>query len=94
MIGSEAWRLDESTRPEGIPADHTTGWRVYVKGIEGGPDITTWLKKVQFKLFHTYTNPLRSKLESYLSNAKTVMLSRPEIERIGTLIDCALSVSM
>jgi YEATS domain-containing protein 4 len=61
VIGSEAWPLDSTNRPDGIPSDHTTAWRVYVKAIEGGPDITAWLKKVQFKLFHTYNNPLRSR---------------------------------
>jgi len=30
-----------------------------VRGIEGQPPITTWLKKVQFKIFHTYTTPTR-----------------------------------
>lgn len=33
--------------------------------MESGPDITTWLKKVQFKLFHTYSNPLRSMSVSF-----------------------------
>ncbi|KAJ9645730.1 NuA4 histone H4 acetyltransferase complex and the SWR1 complex subunit [Coniosporium tulheliwenetii] len=33
IIGSEAWPLDPTNRPEGIPADHTTGWRVYVKSL-------------------------------------------------------------
>lgn len=60
MIGSEAWPLDPSNRPDGIPENHTTGWRVYVRNVEGGADISTWLDKVSFKLFHTYTPPLRS----------------------------------
>lgn len=30
-----------------------------MRGIEGQPPITTWLKKVQFKIFHTYTTPTR-----------------------------------
>ena len=60
VIGSEAWSLDSTNRPAAIPDDHTKGWRVYVRNVPEGPDITTWLKKVQFKLFHTYPNNLRS----------------------------------
>ncbi|KAI9711547.1 MAG: NuA4 histone H4 acetyltransferase complex and the SWR1 complex subunit [Bogoriella megaspora] len=60
IIGSQAWTLDDKTRPEGTPADHTKGWKVYVKGTENGPDITTWLKKVQFKLHQTYANNTRT----------------------------------
>ncbi|KAF2757688.1 yeats-domain-containing protein [Pseudovirgaria hyperparasitica] len=59
IIGSESWPLDDTNRHEGIPKDHTKGWRVYIKNIEGGPDITTWLQKVQFKIFHSYPNPHR-----------------------------------
>ena len=61
VLGSQAWGLTESNRPEGTPSDHTKGWKVYVKGTENGPDITTWLKKAQFKLHHTYANNTRSK---------------------------------
>ncbi|KAI9654385.1 MAG: NuA4 histone H4 acetyltransferase complex and the SWR1 complex subunit [Bathelium mastoideum] len=60
IIGSHAWALDESNKPEGTPPDHTKGWKVYVKGTENGPDITFWLKKVQFKLHHTYANSTRT----------------------------------
>ena len=59
-IGSEAWKLDEKNRPAGIPEDHTTGWRVYVENVDGGPDISTWLNKVQFSLHETYPNNKRS----------------------------------
>ncbi|EOD49401.1 putative histone acetyltransferase subunit protein [Neofusicoccum parvum UCRNP2] len=58
-IGSEAWKLDEKNRPPGIPEDHTTGWRVYVENVDGGPDISTWLNKVQFSLHETYPNNKR-----------------------------------
>lgn len=61
-IGSEAWKLDEKNRPPGIPEDHTTGWRVYVENVDGGPDISTWLNKVQFSLHETYPNNKRSTL--------------------------------
>ncbi|KAF2454061.1 yeats family-domain-containing protein [Lineolata rhizophorae] len=63
IIGSEAWPLPpvgSPQRPANVPDDHTTQWRVYVRGMPGQPDLTTWLKKVQFKLFHTYMNPLRT----------------------------------
>lgn len=33
---------------------------MYVKGLDGGPDIQTWLKKVQFKLHHTYADASRT----------------------------------
>lgn len=59
IIGSEAWPLEAHNRPSGIPDDHTTGWRVYVRNVEGGPDLSTWLNKVQFKIFQTYQNPNR-----------------------------------
>lgn len=58
-IGSEAWKLDEKNRPPGIPDDHTTGWRVYVENVDGGPDMSTWLNKVQFSLHETYPNNKR-----------------------------------
>ncbi|KAH7044038.1 yeats family-domain-containing protein [Macrophomina phaseolina] len=58
-IGSEAWKLDEKNRPPGIPEDHTTGWRVYVENVDGGPDMSTWLNKVQFSLHETYPNNKR-----------------------------------
>ncbi|KAF2139187.1 uncharacterized protein K452DRAFT_233234 [Aplosporella prunicola CBS 121167] len=58
-IGSEAWKLDDKERPAGIPDDHTTGWRVYVENIEGGPDMGLWLNKVQFSLHETYPNAKR-----------------------------------
>ncbi|KAK6442605.1 NuA4 histone H4 acetyltransferase complex and the SWR1 complex subunit [Oleoguttula sp. CCFEE 5521] len=42
------------------PSGHTKGWRVYVRPLPNGPDITTWLKKVQFKLHHTYADASRT----------------------------------
>lgn len=59
LIGSEAWALDEKSRKPNTPPEHTKGWKVYVKQFPGGPDITTWLKGVQFKLHETYPNCLR-----------------------------------
>ncbi|EME45010.1 hypothetical protein DOTSEDRAFT_70906 [Dothistroma septosporum NZE10] len=43
-----------------LPADHTKGWTVYVRPLPNGPDIRTWLKKVQFKLHNTYANASRT----------------------------------
>ncbi|KAI9672717.1 MAG: NuA4 histone H4 acetyltransferase complex and the SWR1 complex subunit [Alyxoria varia] len=59
VIGSESWPLDETTRSKDIPEDHTKGWRVYVRVPDGQPTITAWLKKVTFRIFHTYANPVR-----------------------------------
>jgi YEATS domain-containing protein 4 len=42
------------------PSGHTKGWRVYVRPLPNGPDITFWLKKVQFKLHHTYADASRT----------------------------------
>jgi len=63
IIGSEAWQLPPSghpDRPKGVPEDHTKRWTVYVRQPEGDPALTTWLNKVQFKIFNTYENPLRT----------------------------------
>ncbi|KAF4548311.1 AF-9-like protein [Elsinoe fawcettii] len=60
IIGSAAWNLDPKTHVGPIPEGHTKGWRVYVRPLPGGPDITSWLKKVQFKLHHTYTDASRT----------------------------------
>lgn len=60
IIGSQSWNLTPQNHPDPTPENHTKGWCVYVKGIDNGPDITTWLKKVQFKLHHTYTDASRT----------------------------------
>lgn len=63
IIGSEAFTLPpvgDPARPKGIPDDHTKRWTVYVRQPEGDPSLTTWLNKVQFKIFNTYENPLRT----------------------------------
>ncbi|KAF2183527.1 yeats-domain-containing protein [Zopfia rhizophila CBS 207.26] len=63
IIGSEAYNLPppgDPSRPKGIPDDHTKRWTVYVRQPEGDPDIRVWLNKVQFKIFNTYENPLRT----------------------------------
>ena len=58
-IGSEAWPLDSTNRKPGTPEEHTKGWRIYVRSADGQPDISVWLKKVAFKIYHTYQNPTR-----------------------------------
>ncbi|KAF2868118.1 yeats family-domain-containing protein [Massariosphaeria phaeospora] len=63
IIGSEAWALPpigHPDRPKGVPEDHTKRWTVYVRQPDGDPALTTWLNKVQFKIFNTYENPLRT----------------------------------
>lgn len=63
VIGSEAWNLPpigHPDRPKNVPDDHTKRWTVYVRQPEGDPSLTTWLNKVQFKIFNTYENPLRT----------------------------------
>ncbi|KAF2743352.1 yeats-domain-containing protein [Sporormia fimetaria CBS 119925] len=63
IIGSEAHTLPpvgDPSRPKNIPPDHTKRWTVYVRTPLGDPDIRTWLSKVQFKIFNTYENPLRT----------------------------------
>ncbi|KAF2014500.1 yeats-domain-containing protein [Aaosphaeria arxii CBS 175.79] len=63
IIGSEAFNLPpvgDPARPKGIPDDHTKRWTVYLRQPEGDPSLRTWLNKVQFKIFNTYENPLRT----------------------------------
>jgi YEATS domain-containing protein 4 len=63
VIGSEAWvlpPLGHPDRPKNVPDDHTKRWTVYVRQPEGDPTLTAWLNKVQFKIFNTYENPLRT----------------------------------
>ena len=68
IIGSQAWNLTSQNHPDPIPDGHTKGWRVYVRALGeeesggggNGPDLKTWLKKVQFKLHHTYADASRT----------------------------------
>lgn len=60
IIGNEAHVLPYGTYPDPPPDGHTKGWKVYVRPLPNGPDITTWLKKVQFKLHHTYADASRT----------------------------------
>ncbi|EMC93820.1 hypothetical protein BAUCODRAFT_211740 [Baudoinia panamericana UAMH 10762] len=60
IIGNEAHVLPHPNYPSPTPDGHTKGWKVYVRPLPNGPDITTWLKKVQFKLHHTYTDASRT----------------------------------
>lgn len=60
IIGNEAHVLPHSGYPDPPPDGHTKGWKVYVRPLPNGPDMTTWLKKVQFKLHHTYTDASRT----------------------------------
>ncbi|KAK4502731.1 hypothetical protein PRZ48_006157 [Zasmidium cellare] len=60
IIGNEAHVLPHPGFPDPPPEGHTKGWKVYVRPLPNGPDMTTWLKKVQFKLHHTYADPSRT----------------------------------
>jgi YEATS domain-containing protein 4 len=60
IIGNEAHVLPYNGYPTPAPEGHTKGWKVYVRPLPNGPDMTTWLKKVQFKLHHTYTDASRT----------------------------------
>ena len=60
LIGNTAHVLPHPGFPDPPPDGHTKGWTVYVRPLPNGPDITTWLKKVQFKLHHTYADASRS----------------------------------
>ncbi|KAK3117969.1 NuA4 histone H4 acetyltransferase complex and the SWR1 complex subunit [Teratosphaeriaceae sp. CCFEE 6253] len=60
LIGNEAHVLPHPSFTDPPPDGHTKGWKVYVRPLPNGPDMTTWLKKVQFKLHHTYTDASRT----------------------------------
>lgn len=60
IIGNEAHTLPYPGFADPPPDGHTKAWKVYVRPLPNGPDMTTWLKKVQFKLHHTYTDASRT----------------------------------
>jgi YEATS domain-containing protein 4 len=61
VFGSEAWPLTEAEKKSNKTQPNAThGWRVYVRPVPGGPDLTTWLKRVTFTLHETFPNPVRS----------------------------------
>ena len=60
LIGNTAQLLPAPGFPDPPPDGHSKGWTVYVRPLPNGPDITTWLKKVQFKLHHTYADASRT----------------------------------
>lgn len=47
------------TGKKAAESDHTHKWTVCVRGVNG-EDVSYFIKKVQFKLHETYSNPLRS----------------------------------
>lgn len=59
IIGNTAVQLPHPSFPD-PPEGHSKGWKVYVRPLPNGPDISTWLKKVQFKLHHTYADASRT----------------------------------
>jgi hypothetical protein len=75
VYGTTAKPFDPVTnpKPEGVPADHTHSWTVFVKGVED-TDITYWCKKVQFKLHESIPNPIRS---TYAAAARPLLFLFP-----------------
>lgn len=72
VVGNEAWHLTDADRAKDskIPSNHRFRWRLYVKPIQGGPDLCTWLDKVQFKLHDDYKpNNMRSWSSFWVSRA-------------------------
>ncbi|KAJ8607508.1 hypothetical protein MRB53_040280 [Persea americana] len=59
IIGNSAVNLPHPSYPD-APPNHNKGWKVYIRPLPNGPDISTWLKKVQFKLHYTYENASRT----------------------------------
>lgn len=59
LVGNTAVQLPHPSFPN-PPEGHSKGWKVYVRPLPNGPDISTWLKKVQFKLHHTYADASRT----------------------------------
>ena len=60
VYGNTAHPVSPSSRPRGMPADHTHLWTISLRGVDNA-DITHFVKKVQFKLHaDTYANPTRS----------------------------------
>ncbi|WPH03246.1 Hypothetical protein R9X50_00612300 [Acrodontium crateriforme] len=60
IIGNTACDLPAPGYPNPPPENHSKGWTVYIKPLPNGPDMCTWLKKVQFKLHHTYNDASRT----------------------------------
>ncbi len=60
LIGNEAHVLPYPGYANPPPDGHTKAWKVYVRPLPNAPDMTTWLKKVQFKLHHTYADASRT----------------------------------
>lgn len=60
LIGNEAHNLPYPGYAHPAPENHTKGWKVFVRPLPNGPDMTTWLKKVQFKLHFTYADASRT----------------------------------
>lgn len=60
VYGNTAHPVNASSRPRGMPVDHTHLWTISLRGVDNA-DITHFIKKVQFKLHaDTYANPTRS----------------------------------
>ncbi|SCU80443.1 LAMI_0B02410g1_1 [Lachancea mirantina] len=58
IYGNTAKKMT-GVRPPNAPVEHTHMWTIYVKGPQG-EDLSTFIKRVVFKLHDTYPNPTRS----------------------------------
>ncbi|KAF2104494.1 hypothetical protein NA57DRAFT_70698 [Rhizodiscina lignyota] len=52
IVGNEAWPVSDADRAKnpGIPENYKIKWRLYLRNVEGGPDLSTWLDRVTFKI--------------------------------------------
>ncbi|KAK9365928.1 yeats family-domain-containing protein [Lipomyces kononenkoae] len=58
VYGNMAVPLKEDRSPD-IPTDHTHSWTVFLRGVNGD-DLSSFVKRVVFKLHETYPNSTRS----------------------------------
>lgn len=63
IYGSRARPLSPDEKVK--DATHTHCWWVYVRGVDGY-DISTFVRKVTFKLHESFENPLRGRLISQI----------------------------
>ncbi|KAK9451088.1 yeats family-domain-containing protein [Limtongia smithiae] len=58
IYGNIAVPLGENRGPD-VPIDHTHSWTVFLRGLNG-EDLSSFIKRVVFKLHDTYANSTRS----------------------------------
>lgn len=75
IIGNESRVITDEDRRKNpsIPEGHVYKWRLYLRNVEGGPDLSVWLDKVLFKIH-----------DDYKPNNNRVIENQPfEIEETG-----------